>query len=175
MQDHIYLAHHGIKGMKWGVRRYQNPDGTLTEAGKKRQYKQDMRQIKREHKQARKSGQIKDVTNRQKVLSKVMTEATSTDEYKTFDTYGKNLQAITKKLAEQNGVRPDQIVFTKDVVDRHEEYRQKACKRGREIAESYMDDMVTATISDLRATDTEAARDYVKRQLVREGYYRYFD
>lgn len=28
------LCHWGIKGMKWGVRRYQNKDGTLTAAGK---------------------------------------------------------------------------------------------------------------------------------------------
>lgn len=32
------LRHAGIKGMKWGVRRYQNKDGSLTELGKKRYY-----------------------------------------------------------------------------------------------------------------------------------------
>ena len=34
-----YLPHYGVKGMKWGVRRYQNKDGSLTAAGKKRRNK----------------------------------------------------------------------------------------------------------------------------------------
>lgn len=37
------LYHHGIKGMKWGVRRYQNKDGSLTPEGQKR-YDRDVRE-----------------------------------------------------------------------------------------------------------------------------------
>lgn len=37
------LYHHGTKGMKWGVRRYQNADGSLTNAGKSR-YSRDARE-----------------------------------------------------------------------------------------------------------------------------------
>lgn len=35
------IYHHGIKGQRWGIRRYQNPDGSLTEAGKKRYLNED--------------------------------------------------------------------------------------------------------------------------------------
>ena len=41
------LQHWGIKGMKWGVRRYQNADGSLTPAGKKR-YRDESESIERE-------------------------------------------------------------------------------------------------------------------------------
>lgn len=39
MNNKDYLAHYGIKGQKWGLRRYQNPDGTYTAAGKARRNK----------------------------------------------------------------------------------------------------------------------------------------
>lgn len=38
------LYHSGVKGMKWGVRRYQNKDGSLTPAGKKRYSDKEIRQ-----------------------------------------------------------------------------------------------------------------------------------
>lgn len=36
-----HLQHFGVKGMKWGVRRYQNEDGSYTDAGKKKYYNSD--------------------------------------------------------------------------------------------------------------------------------------
>jgi hypothetical protein len=47
--DNNELQHHGIPGMKWGIRRYQNKDGTLTNAGKKR-YEKELAKAKEEAK-----------------------------------------------------------------------------------------------------------------------------
>lgn len=44
------LVHYGIKGMKWGILRYQNPDGTLTAAGKVRDRMTRKRNLKKAEK-----------------------------------------------------------------------------------------------------------------------------
>ena len=41
------LCHHGVKGQKWGVRRYQYADGTYTPAGKKRYQNNNSAPVKR--------------------------------------------------------------------------------------------------------------------------------
>lgn len=62
------LYHHGIKGQKWGVRRYQNYSGTLTEAGKKRYLTSDGHLNDRGRKQIR--SEIKRAKKDIRVLSK---------------------------------------------------------------------------------------------------------
>lgn len=48
-----YIYHHGIKGQRWGVRRFQNEDGSLTPRGQKMQKSIDKKAAKKEKKENR--------------------------------------------------------------------------------------------------------------------------
>ena len=48
-KDENELTHWGVRGMRWGIRRYQNKDGTLTKAGQKR-YSEELAAVRKEEK-----------------------------------------------------------------------------------------------------------------------------
>lgn len=62
------LEHHGIIGMKWGVRRYQNEDGTLTNAGKAR-YRDDEKPTRKsvhdDHTKARDKKKVSEMSDKE--------------------------------------------------------------------------------------------------------------
>lgn len=66
MEHNTELYHWGIKGMKWGVRRYQNSDGSLTSKGKKR-YSEDAyraKKIKKKRLSQMSNAELKELNNR---------------------------------------------------------------------------------------------------------------
>ena len=86
------IEHHGIKGQKWGVRRYQNPDGTLTPLGRKK--------LGRLERKAAKLGDtVKQYRSRYMTLAKKKKNGTATSkELREYEALSSSLHKSSKKL-----------------------------------------------------------------------------
>lgn len=94
----LVLIHHGIKGQKWGVRRYQNKDGSLTGAGKRR-FKKIINDPEKQRKETEYAKQILDARSQQeKETSKGFRELGMHEEYnksaRLAQTYNKMIKDI---------------------------------------------------------------------------------
>ena len=69
-----YLAHHGIKGQKWGVRRYQNSDGSLTAEGRRRRGYSSEKSERKSLSERRKEKAAENAANKHENLKKYVRE-----------------------------------------------------------------------------------------------------
>lgn len=101
------LYHAGIKGMKWGVRRYQNKDGSLTDAGRKR-YARDAREKEYDQYDSEKGSYYKE--SKKNGRSDLMIDAKR---------YAKEDLSRSKRLVDETGQLTRNIKNASDTITRN--------------------------------------------------------
>lgn len=148
--DDSYLQHYGVKGMKWGVRRYQNKDGTLTEAGKKRVAKREAKgeyaMTKREVKRAMKKSSNEEFD---KVYDEYQREFRINKKYNKL---GEQSNKVAKELLDQDKQDlidggPSKRTF--DLYKKHDDLDRQMTKIEVEIGKKYVDKFNDARLKDI--------------------------
>lgn len=173
------LYHHGILGQKWGVRRYQNKDGTLTEEGKSRHGINELEKkaIKAEYKKSRKNGngfvfkfaRVSTGENYNKANADFNKIVSSDKKYKELSE--KAFNAEKERLLAEKSVYGDDDLYEKLTNSKKyqalEERSRKATaeknKRVTELSKKYVDTIKEAKLNDLKITgrDRQIAKEFI--------------
>lgn len=142
MENEYELYHHGIKGQKWGIRRFQNKDGTWTAEGKKK---------KNAAKKAAKQAKNTKTTNTTKSKS---SSNTTTKKKSVHDMSDDELADYTKRLRAEK----DYLQLTQDVA----KLTPKQVSTGKKIADHIVNKIVVPAV-------TTAAKDTMTSVLKKQG------
>ena len=131
------LYHYGVRGMKWGVRRYQNADGSLTAAGKKRarqEYKED-------NKTAFELGKNATITGRATARSMKRTVKLENALEKRYDKDPEGQKFMTKELRKRWEAS---ATTTAELANAYMHYKNKAEAHCKSLIDKYGQEAVSS-------------------------------
>lgn len=153
------LWHHGIMGMKWGIRRYQNPDGSLTTAGKIRYGNKNRLEASVNKKAAKLQRKYNDLTGksiRQNNAAKDKIE----EEARKKDSKSKS---ISEMSSEELQAAINRINLEKTYLQAMESVNPRKVSRGQKFIDSFKDQAVNS----ISKGAAEALGDVVKGALTK--------
>ena len=183
------LRHHGILGMKWGVRRYQNKDGTLTAAGKKR-YDKEMKDAKAERRALKNVQKNMQLTQAKlKKLEEIKTEnerlkkniKTGEEEEKPVNLEDKKKQVLESKSAKEVYKHKD-LLSDKELQEAYVRLNYERniknlipeeVSRGQQFLNKYVD--MGKTIKDIVDTTDTLYKSYEKAKGLYETLFKAVD
>ena len=145
------LSHHGILGMKWGVRRFQNADGTLTERGKRKAARTERSKVK----SAAATFYAKSGLNSDYKLNSIYAY--------TSNTRAKGLNKKAKKLATKANDEKELGNLAKS--ERLKSKSDKVLKRAAKYGKMYADKAATSKklYDDISKGKMKAGRDFINQ------------
>ena len=145
------LYHHGIKGQKWGVRRYQNKDGSLTPAGKKRS-KADIRRDK--------MNKLKDndkLTDKERKIAEYGSLSKKEQWNMAAEKANKTLQERRAKQA----IEDLSIAWVNSQIEKNPQLgvsKMETKQRQQQTGQEYLQEYASLTYNEIRARASEVKR-----------------
>ena len=161
--DNTELKHWGIKGQKWGVRRYQNKDGSLTPAGKKR-YDKEMEKLKAEEKiiktKARTQAKIGKLDAKRQELDELRKKLDGDKESKKTKSETTKTKPVKKSLKDMSDDELRSVINRINMEKQYSDLTKPQKTKGEKFIKSVLKDMVAPAATDL-------AKQYVKSVLTK--------
>jgi hypothetical protein len=159
------LQHWGIKGQKWGVRRYQNADGSLTPAGVKR-YRDEAGDIERRLNTGKRETTLEDY---EKALNRVKTVSTSVEGVRRINSDVKGVKdpAMERRIRKNASQMSDKELYEKvQRMNVEDNYTRMMMNRERlEQGESFVNKALDVSTVALRGATTTLTIALLVKQL----------